>query len=296
MKVIIDPRAGFCGGVKRVVKIAERELAASETPLLSLGDVIHNEREIHRLEELGLRSTDDAILEKKSDSLCRLLIRAHGEPSDVFERASACQFEVIDGTCPVVTRSQDIARTHHLAGEQVVIIGKPYHPETKGIIGHCNGAALVIFEREDVQKLQPERKTFVLAQTTISADWFDERVGWVKEHCRDVMVENTLCRFVVGRDKDLRQFATQVDVLIFVGGTRSSNTKSLYEVCCHANPRSYLITSENDIDRTWFRSEDTVGVSGSASTPQWQLAYVKRFLKKLRSIEEPVRDTAGNIR
>jgi len=101
---------------------------------------------------------------------------------------------------------------------------------------------------------------------------------------------------VVGRDKDLRHFATEVDVLIFVGGTRSSNTKSLYEVCRHANPRSYLITSENDIDRTWFRSEDTVGVSGSASTPQWQLAYVKRFLKKLRSIEEPVRDTAGNIR
>ena len=221
MKVMIDPRAGFCGGVKRVVKIAERELAASETPLLSLGDVIHNEREIRRLEELGLRSTDNTILKNKSDSPCRLLIRAHGEPSDVFECASACRLEVIDGTCPVVTRSQDIARAHHLSGEQVVIIGKPYHPETKGIIGHCSGDAVVVFERDDVQKLQPERKTFVLAQTTISADWFDERVGWVKEHCRDVMVENTLCRFVVGRDKDLRHFASQVDVLIFVGGTRS---------------------------------------------------------------------------
>ena len=194
-----------------------------------------------------------------------------------------------------MTRSQDIARAHHLAGEQVVIIGKPYHPETKGIIGHCNGDALVVFERDDVQKLQPERKTFVLAQTTISALWFDERVRWVKERCRDVVVENTLCRFVVGRDKDLRQFATQVDVLIFVGGTRSSNTKSLYEVCRRANPRSYLITGENDIDTAWFRSEDMVGVSGSASTPQWQLVEVKRFLENLTGIEESVRDTAENI-
>lgn len=295
MKVMIDPRAGFCGGVKRVVKIAERELAASTTPLLSLGDVIHNEREIHRLEELGLRSTDNTILENNSDSPCRLLIRAHGEPSDVFERASACTLEVIDGTCPVVTRSQDIARAHHLAGEQVVIIGKPYHPETKGIIGHCNSDAVVVFEHDDIQKLQPERKTFVLAQTTISADWFDERVEWVKEHCRDVVVENTLCRFVVGRDKDLRDFAAQVDVLIFVGGTRSSNTKSLYEVCRRANPRSHRITGENDIDAAWFRSEDTVGISGSASTPQWQLIEVKQFVEKLNCIEEPVRDTAENI-
>lgn len=286
MKVVIDPRAGFCGGVRRVVKIAERELDSSEKPLFSLGDVIHNEREISRLEAVGLQSTDYSILQRKPEDAPRLLIRAHGEPPEVFERARHCGYEVIDGTCPVVTRSQSIARAHHLAGDQVVIIGRHYHPETKGIVGHCDGGAVVVFDRPDILRLDPERKTFALAQTTIPADWFEERIAWVKAHCREVMVENTLCRFVVGRDLDLHDFAADVDVLVFVGGTRSSNTRSLYEVCRQVNPRSHLIASQEKIDPAWVRPDDTVGVSGSASTPRWQLEEVRRFLARLNLTEK----------
>jgi len=291
MKVIVDPRAGFCGGVRRVVRIAERELSSPLRPLLSLGDVIHNEREITRLETLGLHSTDYSILERKPDDAPRLLIRAHGETPDIFERAQTQGYELIDGTCPVVTRSQNIARTHHLTGDQVVIIGKPYHPETKGIVGHCDGDAVVVFERSDVLKLQPHRRTFVLAQTTIPADWFAERVAWVKEHCREVIVENTICRFVLGRDHDLRRFAAEVDELILVGGTRSSNTKSLFEVCRQVNSRSHLIVDERDVDATWFHPGDVVGISGSASTPRWQLEQVAQFLERLNLPEEHVLDS-----
>ncbi|MFH1011876.1 MAG: 4-hydroxy-3-methylbut-2-enyl diphosphate reductase, partial [bacterium] len=286
MKVVVDPRAGFCGGVKRVVRIAERELGSSKRPVLSVGDVIHNEREISRLEMLGLHSTDYSILERKPDDAPRLLIRAHGETPDIFVRAQRQGYELIDGTCPVVTRSQNIARVHHLAGEQVVIIGKPYHPETKGIVGHCDGDAIVVFEHSDVRKLNSDRKTFVLAQTTISADWFAERVAWVRERCREVLVENTICRFVLGRDRDLRRFAREVDVLILVGGTRSSNTRSLFEVCRQVNSRSHLIVDESEITQSWFRPEDVVGVSGSASTPRWQLEQVARFLEHLTLTEK----------
>jgi 4-hydroxy-3-methylbut-2-enyl diphosphate reductase len=286
MKVVIDPRAGFCGGVKRVVRIAERELASSHRPVLSLGDVIHNEREISRLEALGLHSTDDSILERKPDDAPRLLIRAHGETPDIFERAQSQGYAIIDGTCPVVTRSQNIARAHYLAGEQVVIIGKRYHPETKGIVGHCDDDAAVVFERTDVARLNPDRKTFVLAQTTIPADWFAERVAWVRERCRQVIVENTICRFVLGRDRDLRRFAAEVDLLIFVGGTRSSNTRSLFEVCRRVNSRSHLIVDENEIDFAWLRPDDVVGVSGSASTPRWQIEQVAEFLEHLTLTEK----------
>ncbi|MBM3324683.1 MAG: 4-hydroxy-3-methylbut-2-enyl diphosphate reductase [Calditrichaeota bacterium] len=286
MKVVIDPRAGFCGGVKRVVRIAERELSATPRPLLSLGDVIHNEREIARLETLGLRSADYSILERTADDAPRLLIRAHGETPDIFESAQCRGYELIDGTCPVVTRSQNLARAHHLAGEQIVIIGKPHHPETKGIVGHCDGNAIVVFERSDILQLHPKRRTFVLAQTTIPADWFAERVTWVRERCREVVVENTICRFVLGRDRDLRRFAAEVDVLIFVGGTRSSNTKSLFEVCRQVNPRSCLIVDENEMDVAWFRPEEVVGISGSASTPRWQLEQVAHFLEQLTLTEK----------
>lgn len=277
MKVLIDPRAGFCGGVRRVVKMAEQQIAETGEPLISLGDVIHNEVEIGRLKELGLSGTSHDVLEGSTNGMKRLLIRAHGEPPETFEKAQKLGIEIIDGTCPVVTRSQNIARTHYLGGEQVVIVGKPYHPETIGIRGHCDNQALVVYEKSDVEQLDQDRKTFVLAQTTVSRPWFQERIDWIEQRCAkvEVQVENTLCRFVVGRDRDLEKFAAEVNVLIMVGGTKSSNTKVLYDVCRKVNPRSYLVVTAAEIELTWFEPEDVVGVTGSASTPHWLLEHVR---------------------
>lgn len=280
MKVLIDPRAGFCGGVRRVVKMAEQHISETGQPLVSLGDVIHNEVEIQRLKDLGLSGTSHDVLEGKSNGTNKLLIRAHGEPPETYQKASKLNIEIIDGTCPVVTRSQEIARAHYLGGEQVVIVGKPYHPETIGIRGHCDDQALVVYEQADVDKLDPHKKTFVLAQTTVARDWFQTRIEWIKQRCSgvDVQVENTLCRFVVGRDRDLEKFAAEVDVVIMVGGTQSSNTKVLYEVCRKMNSRAFLVVTENEIDLAWFKPEDTVGVTGSASTPHWLLERVRNFI------------------
>lgn len=287
MKVLIDPRAGFCGGVRRVVKMAEKELQATGQPLLSLGDVIHNEVEIGRLKELGLSSTNHDVLSNALDRPQKVLFRAHGEPPETYERAKQLGVEIIDGTCPVVTRSQNIARTHYLNGDQVVIIGKPYHPETIGIMGHCENKAFVIYEKGDVEKLDPAHKTFILTQTTVSAEWFQERVEWVKGHCKDteVQVENTLCRFVVGRDRDLETFAKEVDVIIMVGGTKSSNTKALFGVCKEVNERAYSVVTENEIDFSWFRPDDVIGVTGSASTPHWLLERVRNYIAERASAE-----------
>jgi 4-hydroxy-3-methylbut-2-enyl diphosphate reductase len=287
MKVLIDPRSGFCGGVRRVVKMAEQHMAETGEPLVSLGDVIHNEVEISRLARMGLTGTSHEILNGAPNGTRQLLIRAHGEPPETYDKAKQLGIEIIDGTCPVVTRSQDIARTHYLSGEQVVIIGKPYHPETVGIKGHCDNHAVVVYNREDVQNLDPSRKTFVLAQTTVSAAWFSERVEWVKARCDtvEVQVENTLCRFVVGRDRDLKLFAMDVDVCIMVGGTKSSNTIVLYNVCKEVNPRSYMVVTEEEIDFDWFSAEDTIGVTGSASTPHWLLERVRNHIAERTSAE-----------
>src|SRR5512135_1954225 len=113
MKVLIDPRAGFCGGVRRVVKMAEKELETTGQPLTSLGDVIHNEVEIARLKDRGLSSASHNVLSNGQAKPPKVLIRAHGEPPETYERARLLGVEVIDGTCPVVTRSQNIARTHY---------------------------------------------------------------------------------------------------------------------------------------------------------------------------------------
>ena len=260
-----------------MVKMAEQHMAETGEPLVSLGDVIHNEVEIGRLKELGLSGTSHDILEGSTNGMKKILIRAHGEPPQTYEKAQKLGIEIIDGTCPVVTRSQTIARTHYLAGEQVVIVGKPYHPETIGIRGHCDDQALVVYEKSDVEKLDPDRKTFVLAQTTVARPWFQERIDWIKQRCAniEVQVENTLCRFVVGRDRDLEKFAKEVNVLIMVGGTKSSNTKVLYDVCRKVNPRSHLVVTASEIDVNWFEGDDVIGVTGSASTPHWLLENVR---------------------
>ncbi|MBI5060121.1 4-hydroxy-3-methylbut-2-enyl diphosphate reductase [candidate division KSB1 bacterium] len=287
MKVLIDPRAGFCGGVRRVVKMAEKELQTTGEELISLGDIIHNEVEIARMKDLGLHSAEHDVLSDNGAVPGKVLIRAHGEPPETYEKAKQLGVEVIDGTCPVVTRSQNIARTHYLNGEQVVIIGKPFHPETIGIRGHCDNQAFVVYDREDVKKLDAARKTFVLCQTTVSAEWFQERIEWIRACCGkvEVQVENTLCRFVVGRDNDLMQFAREVDVVVMVGGTKSSNTKVLYGVCKEVNDRSYSVVTEEEIDLSWFSPDDTVGVTGSASTPHWLLERVRNFIAVQASAE-----------
>lgn len=291
MKVLVDPRAGFCGGVRRVVKMAEKVMSDTGLPLVSLGDIIHNEVEISRLEKSGLSSIDHSGMAAQSGPK-QVLIRAHGEPPETYAKAKELGVELIDGTCPVVTRSQNIARKHYEAGSQVVIIGKPYHPETIGIKGHCDNEAFVVYEREDVRQLDPEKKVFILAQTTVAKEWFEERIAWIKEYARDVevQVENTLCRFVVGRDRDLEQFATQVDVILMVGGTKSSNTKALYGVCKRMNDRAHLIVDEHDIDFSWFCDGDTIGVTGSASTPHWLLEKVRDLIGE-RTGADVLRDT-----
>lgn len=275
LKVTIDENAGPCGGVKRVIRLAEDSLKEG-VRTTSLGDVIHNEDEIRRLQAMGLESSDHKVIDQaaSSDTPQRVLIRAHGEPPDTFKRAKEQGVELIDGTCPVVTRSQSAARRHWEAGEQIVIVGKPMHAEVIGIIGHCGGEAIVVSEPPDVDRLDPRRRTYVLAQTTIAQTQYESILRELERRRIPYETNNTICRFVTDRNDDLPDFARRHDVILFVGGHHSSNTKVMHQVCQAVNSRSYHIDSVGEIDPDWFQGAETVGVSGSASTPEWLIAEI----------------------
>lgn len=279
IKVIIDENAGPCGGVKRVIRLAEDSLQKGHDTV-SLGDVIHNKDEISRLEGLGLTSGDHSVIDKKMapPATRRILIRAHGEPPETFEKAKEEGVNLIDGTCPVVTRSQDAARRAWEAGKLVVIVGKPKHAEIIGIIGHCGGEALVVNKPEDIDQVDPSRKIYVLAQTTISTEHYESILTEFEKRKIDYETNNTICRFVTDRNDDLPHFAKQHDVILFVGGHHSSNTKVMHQVCREVNPRSYHIDSVDEIDPHWFDQAETVGISGSASTPEWLIAKVAEYV------------------
>ncbi len=279
--VTIDENAGPCGGVKRVIRLAENSLQEG-VRTTSLGDIIHNEDEIRRLKSKGLESASHEVIDRAAASGApeRVLIRAHGEPPETFERAKRQGVQLVDGTCPVVTRSQDAARTHWEAGEQIVIVGKEKHAEVIGIIGHCGGEAIVVSEPADVSKVDPSRKSYVLAQTTISLEQYESILQEMDVRRLPYETNNTICRFVTDRNDDLPAFAKQHDVILFVGGHHSSNTKVMHKVCEAVNPRSYHIDSVQEIDPAWFEGARTVGVSGSASTPEWLIADVARYVSE----------------
>lgn len=277
MKVILDPKAGTCGGVRRAIYLAEKELADDQRKsLFVLGDIIHNEREVERLDNAGLKTLlreelEELIDRHKHPRDAKVLVRAHGEPPETYKKLEELGVEIIDGTCPVVTRSQDLAKQHEEEGWQVVIVGKHRHPEMIGIVGHTNHKAIIIQYDEDIQKLKPGIRTFVMAQTTINPDRFKEMTLKIRTHVGEIKVLDTLCRFVVKREKKLPEFALQADVILVVGGHKSSNTKMLLETCHKINPRSYQVVSPSEIIVEWFEDARTIGVTGSASTPLWLL-------------------------
>jgi len=278
MKVILDPKAGTCGGVRRAIHLAEEELAKNkEHSVFVLGDIIHNEQEVKRLDEAGLRTIHNSIYKYIGNQTIRpagkitVLIRAHGEPAETFVKLANLGVEIVDGTCPVVTRSQDLAREYQQKGYQVAIVGKQGHPEMIGIIGHTDNKAVTVQFNEDIKKLNPKIPTFVMAQTTINLEWFESMVEKIKKHCREVEISNTICLFVLKRYQKLPDFANNADVILVVGGHKSSNTKMLYESCRSINQRSYHVVSTDEVNPVWFEDAETIGITGSASTPLWLL-------------------------
>jgi 4-hydroxy-3-methylbut-2-enyl diphosphate reductase len=285
MKVSVDNNSGFCWGVVRTVDIAEQELAETGK-LYSLGEIIHNPVEIARLEEKGLRTVRHEDLRNLKDA--KVLIRAHGEPPETFRKMKEWGIDVIDATCPVVTKVQERIRKFYDKQYQIVIFGKKDHAEVIGLVGHTNGTAVVIKSVAELDKLDFTKKTVLFSQTTMDKETFYEirdaikgrikaefEVGTFEEMAIDFHAKDTICGQVSGRDKKLREFSQLNDVMIFVAGKMSSNGKVLYEIAKSENPRTYFIENESELQKEWFIGVRTVGISGATSTPQWLMERIK---------------------
>lgn len=293
MKISIDSSAGFCWGVIRTIDIAEEELEATTpgSPLYVLGDIIHNPMEIDRLAGRGLKTITHADL--PGVKMGRVLIRAHGEPPETFEKAAKLGIPLIDATCPVVWKVQERIRKFWVRGFQIVIYGKIDHAEVIGLVGQTNGEAIVIKTLEEIGKVDLNRKTVLFSQTTMDKqtfhrlkEEFQKRISELvvdtfEDEAREFHAKDTICGQVSGRDRKLREFARSNDIMIFVAGRNSSNGKVLWHICEEANPRTYFIETEADLRREWFDGVDSVGISGATSTPQWLMERVRHSIEEL---------------
>ncbi|MEJ5286158.1 MAG: 4-hydroxy-3-methylbut-2-enyl diphosphate reductase [Candidatus Kapaibacterium sp.] len=293
MKVTIDEHSGFCWGVVRTVEIAEQTLEeAKDKEIYILGQIIHNPKEVQRLEQKGLKTISHNELQTLKGKNAKVLIRAHGEPPSTYRLANELGIELVDATCPLVTALQNRVRKFYLEGYQIVIFGKQQHPEVIGLRGVCNDECIVIqSEQEALEKVDFSKKTLFLSQTTMDKHLFHKirqlLEAKVKElHSYDnyreqLVVKDTLCRAVTGREEHLRKFAQENDVVIFVAGKNSSNGKSLFKICSETNPNTYFIEEIEELDSNWFANAQTVGITGATSTPRWYMEQVKETIEKL---------------
>jgi 4-hydroxy-3-methylbut-2-enyl diphosphate reductase len=295
MTITIDPRAGFCWGVVRTVQIAEEILEQSPPgSVYVLGHIIHNPREIERLAARGLKtlSSRDEIASLPQGS--KVLIRAHGEPPETYRLARQHHIEIIDATCPVVTKLQERVRKFYDLGYQIVIFGKRNHAEVIGVRGVCNDECIVVEHVEDaLEQVDVRKKTVLFSQTTMDRPTFLRLRDALKSRIDELIVEemgtiatefhakDTICGQVSGREEDLRRFARQNDVVIFVAGKESSNGKVLFAVAQSENPRTYFIEEVSEIQPSWIDGVETVGITGATSTPQWYMEEVRRAISRL---------------
>ncbi len=281
MRVVIDHKSGFCFGVVNAIKKAEDALQAGK-PLYCLGDIVHNGMEVNRLEELGLISIDHEKYHTLSN--CRVLLRAHGEPPSTYEYARTNNIELIDATCPVVLKLQQrvkkAAGEMEKAGGQIIIYGNQGHAEINGLNGQTNNHAIVVGSSDDLEKIDPEKPAVLFAQTTKSVEKFQQLGINIQEYLKGsaLKTHDTICRQVANRVPRIKEFAAQHDVIVFVGGEKSSNARILYDVCLQTNPRSYFISSPEELDFGWFENAGSVGICGATSTPQWQMEQVRELL------------------
>jgi 4-hydroxy-3-methylbut-2-enyl diphosphate reductase len=285
MKIDIDRKSGFCFGVTNAIQKAETEL---EEPgqLYSLGDIVHNDAEIGRLKALGLVT----ITREQYQTLrnCRVLIRAHGEPPETYEYARQNNITLIDATCPVVLKLQNRVKNtyRHLRQEngQLVFFGKIGHAETEGINGQIDNRAVVIQNKEELDKIDFDKPLELYSQTTMSISAFQEVAGLIREKAANpekVRIRDTICRQVANRGPHLRELSTRYDVVIFVSGRKSSNGAELYQICKEANPKTWFVEGPENLDAAWFNGARSTGICGATSTPMWLMEATAREIERL---------------
>ena len=276
LRVTIDQDSGFCFGVVYAIDMAE-DILAEDGYLYCLGDIVHNDEEVERLKAKGLRIIDHSQLAGLHNE--KVLIRAHGEAPETYRLALENNIMLIDASCPVVLKLQNRIKTSHDNDEQIVIFGKHGHAEVIGLQGQTNGDALVFQDIAELDAMELPQQFTLYSQTTKSTEKFYQ----IKDHLLakgyEVKANDTICRQVSNRDKDLPRFAARFNKIVFVSGKKSSNGKVLYEVCRKHNQHTFFISSADELDKSMFSPGDTVGIAGATSTPMWLMQQVKAALE-----------------
>jgi 4-hydroxy-3-methylbut-2-enyl diphosphate reductase len=291
MVVEIDKQSGFCFGVQNAVEIAEKALLKGEK-VFSLGPIVHNDKEVDRLSSLGLASIDHDKFRELKD--CKVLIRAHGEPPETYQTAEKNNIIIIEATCPIVKRLQSKIRETWLKTKegdgQVVIFGKPGHAEVVGLLGQINNEGILVSGANDFRKIDISKPVYLFSQTTMSVKEYSNLTDILRERMiengivdpgKNLIINKTICGQVSNREPHLKAFAKKHDTIVFVSGRESSNGKMLYSVCKNVNADTHFVSSQEELNLSWFKGKSSVGICGATSTPKWLIENIRDIISNI---------------
>ena len=279
MEVVLAKSSGFCFGVKRAVDRVYEQLAENKK-IYTYGPIVHNDDVVADLEEKGVKvlNTKEELTELTEGSV---VIRAHGVPKEIYEIMEQKNIECIDATCPFVKRIHKIVEKESAEGRRIIVIGNAKHPEVEGIRGWCKTPATVIESREEALQFNGSKddKYCVVSQTTFNYKKFQELVEIIRKKGYDIIVANTICSATEERQKEASELAAKADVMIVIGGTHSSNTRKLYELCKSECENTYYIQTLADLQLELPNSVELVGITAGASTPNKIIEEVQNYVR-----------------
>jgi 4-hydroxy-3-methylbut-2-en-1-yl diphosphate reductase len=300
-RIVVADTLGYCWGVRRALDIIE-EAATPESRVAPIGDIIHNPQVVHRLRGQGVEGAKD-LDEAEGRGFQRVAITAHGYGPQLSEAARARGFEMIDTTCPLVTKVQRLAQKLVKQGYFLVVYGDDYHPEVRGVLNWANTTKSVAAKHIEQlpwnarrgetgeDKVSPPRKVALVSQTTKNIDELMAFAARLQEMVVPLGGEfrfaNTICEPTTERQDALKRLVDQADVILAIGGRKSSNTARLADVGNARGVPSYHVERPEEIQAEWLVSAGTVGVTAGASTPDDVIEEVIGYLAERYGFTPP---------
>ncbi|MEA1916903.1 MAG: 4-hydroxy-3-methylbut-2-enyl diphosphate reductase [Campylobacterota bacterium] len=271
LKIELAESYGFCFGVKRAIKIAEYNQNSA-----TYGELIHNSKEIARLKnDYNVNLVHDINDFNTGD---KAVIRTHGIPKNELQILKDNSVNIVDATCPYVTKPQQICEEMSAEGYEVVIFGDATHPEIKGVKSYSSTPTYVVNNVEELSKIDLKEKIALVAQTTRKAQEYLKISNYLIPRHKEVRVFNTICNATFENQIAAKELAKKADIMIIIGGKNSSNTKQLFSIAKEICPSSYHIESQSDLQNEWFNEKKHCGISAGASTPAW---IIEEVVKKI---------------
>jgi 4-hydroxy-3-methylbut-2-enyl diphosphate reductase len=302
MEITLSKYAGFCDGVERayniVKKIANDPLV--KKPIFVLGSLVHNEDVVKRIEQLGIgnikpkEKLEDIFDEKSArggsasgGKIGTLVITAHGMGPKIYELAKKKGVDIIDTTCPKVTKVQRLARIFFDRLYQVVIVGEKNHKEVRGIYEWARKKAVFVENTLDLKNLRLDisKKIAIISQTTQNQDFVKKVSDFISSRYKDVELVDTICLATQNRQDEVKNLAYSNDAVVVIGSPDSANSTRLWEIAKQINPNSYFVQRRGDIRKDWFEGCQRIGVTAGASSPEWIIGDVMDCLKNIKNIE-----------